>query len=172
MVLYINFLTLNCNGIRNWAKRKSIFNKIRANKVDIAFLQKTFSTPEVEYHWSKEWGNTAIWNSAQNNSKGVAILLCHNNIVVKKTMQDSSGRIIAADLSIFGENFHVVNVYAPVGGTNSPNDEQNRFYKSIYLYVQSAFPTILAGDFNCVDNPLLDRSILMTNKLISINLIR
>ena len=158
MVLYINFLTLNCNGIRNWAKRNSIFNKIRANKVDIAFLQETFSTPEVEYHWSKEWGNTAIWNSAQNNSKGVAILLCHNNIVVKKTMQDSSGRIIAADLSTFGENFHVVNVYAPVGGTNSPNDEQNRFYKSIYLYVQSAFPTILAGDFNCVDNPLLDRS--------------
>ena len=49
-------------------------------------------------------------------------------------MQDSSGRIIAADLSIFGENFHVVNVYAPVGGTNSPNDEQNRFYKSVKCF--------------------------------------
>ena len=42
-------------------------------------------------------------------------------------MLDSSGIIIAADLSIFGEIFHGVNIYAPVGGINSPNDEQNRF---------------------------------------------
>ena len=106
----------------------------------------------------KEWGDNVIWNSGQNNSKGVAILLCNSNIVVKTKMQDFSGRIIAVDLSIFGEIFHVVNIYAPVGGTNSPNDEHNGFSNSIYLYVQSVFPTLMAGDFNCVDNPMLDRS--------------
>ena len=74
-------------------------------------------------------------------------------------MQDDSGRLIAADLCIFGEMLHIVNVYTPVGGLNARNDEQNRFYDSIYLYVQSVFPTLMAGDFNCVDNPSVDRSI-------------
>ena len=52
----------------------------------MAFLQETFSTPEVEQFWSKEWGDNVIWNSGQNNSKGVAILLCNSNIVVKTKM--------------------------------------------------------------------------------------
>ena len=47
MVLCFSIITLNCNGIKNWTKRKTILNKIRASKVDIAFLQETISSPEV-----------------------------------------------------------------------------------------------------------------------------
>ena len=54
LTVYIQALTLNCNGIRNWVKRNTIFDTIRASQVDIAFLQETFSTPEVELQWSKE----------------------------------------------------------------------------------------------------------------------
>ena len=74
-------------------------------------------------------------------------------------MQGDSGRLIAADLCILGEMLHIVIVYAPVGELNARNDEQNRFYDSTYLYVQSVFPTLVAGDFNWVDNPSVDRSI-------------
>ena len=54
-------------------------------------------------------------------------------------MQDESGRLIAADLCILGEMLHIVNVYAPVGGLNARNDEQNRFYDSIYICMNEVF---------------------------------
>ena len=47
-------------------------------------------------------------------------------------------------------------VYAPVGGLNSTYANQEVYYSAIHRFVYSRYPTIVGGDFNCVDNPVLD----------------
>ena len=46
-----NVLSLNVRGIRDPNKRKSIFTWARNQKVDINFLQETYSTPDVFDSW-------------------------------------------------------------------------------------------------------------------------
>jgi len=41
-------LSLNARGIRDFHKRKTIFTWIKKQKVDIAFLQETYSSQEIE----------------------------------------------------------------------------------------------------------------------------
>ena len=48
-------LSLNARGVRSFDKRKSIFNWLFKSSADICFLQETYSTPEVENVWKKQW---------------------------------------------------------------------------------------------------------------------
>jgi len=59
---------------------------------------------------------------------------------------------------VHGEIFHLVNVYAPVGGVNSALADQEVFFGSLHRFAFSSFPVIFGGDFNCVDNPVIDRT--------------
>ena len=69
------------------------------------------------------------------------------------------------DINIHGEYFHLVNIYAPVGGVNSTFTDQEVYYNTIHRFVCSRNPTIIGGNFNCVDNPALDRTSYDAHKL-------
>ena len=49
----VNFkvISLNARGIRDLNKRKAIFSWLQEQKADIAFLQETYSTPDVVEKW-------------------------------------------------------------------------------------------------------------------------
>ena len=44
-------ISLNARGIRDFAKRKTIFSWIQKQNADIAFLQKNYSTPDIVEKW-------------------------------------------------------------------------------------------------------------------------
>ena len=73
----INFklLSLNARGIRSFDRRKSIFNWLFKSSADICFLQETYSTPEVENEWKKQWKGKTFFSHATNHSRGVLILV-------------------------------------------------------------------------------------------------
>ena len=80
---------------------------------------------------------------------------------------DKDGRTIALDINVDGEYFHLVNIYAPVDGVNSTYADQDVYYSTIHRFVYSRYPTMVGGDFNCVDNPALDCTSYDVHKLIS-----
>jgi len=50
---------------------------------------------------------------------------------------------------------YVTNIYARAG---AQKHKQNYiFFEGLYPYIQTNGPTILAGDFNCMENPTLDK---------------
>ena len=53
----VNFklISLNVRGICDFAKRKKIFSWIRRQNADIAFLQETYSTPDIVEKLRFQW---------------------------------------------------------------------------------------------------------------------
>jgi len=133
MVMYLKIATLNCNGLRNDAKRALIFDKLRNSNVDVVLLQETFSTPEVEFQWSM--AKNAFWNSWHNNARVVAILFCNDQLCFKNTNCDDEARVISLDVVVFGEIFYLANVYAPVGESIRLTLIRKFFFNSIHRYV-------------------------------------
>ena len=52
----IKIQTYNVRGIRDFNKRKEIFQFIKDQKCDIALLQETHSMPMDEKLWQSQWG--------------------------------------------------------------------------------------------------------------------
>ena len=86
--------------------------------------------------------------------------MCISNI-----QYDKDGRTTALDINVHGEYFYLVYIYAPVDSVNSTSADQEVYYSNIHRFVYSEYPTIVSGDFNCVDNPALDRTRYNANKL-------
>ena len=49
-------ISLNVRGIRDQAKRRSIFTYLKDQKADFYFLQETYSDANDESMWQSEWG--------------------------------------------------------------------------------------------------------------------
>ena len=53
---------------------------------------------------------------SQTNSNGVAILFSHKiTFDIINVKQDTDGRFLIVECNIFGENYTLVNIYAPIG---------------------------------------------------------
>ena len=72
----------NVPGIRAFEKRKSIFNWLIKQNVDICFLQETYSTDDVVDQWKKQWPGECFFSHGSNHSRGVAINRCLYNFSV------------------------------------------------------------------------------------------
>ena len=51
--------------------------------------------------------------------------------------------------------FHDINMYGPT--SSFPAGYRNSFFESLYFYLHPTRPSILAGDFTVVANPIIDR---------------
>ena len=65
---------------------------------------------------------------------------------------DSDGRIIKCLLQIQNQIFQLINIYAP---TNPKN--KKTFYKELPKFIENENNTILAGDFNMIEDFFLDK---------------
>lgn len=73
-----NLISLNVWGIRDFAKRKAIFSWIKKQNADIAFLQETYSTPDlVENGVSSCHAGKMFYSHGTNHSRGVLIYNYH-----------------------------------------------------------------------------------------------
>ena len=162
MPLYFKIATINCRGLRNPAKRLAFFAYARKLDVQVLCLQETYSQPQDEQKWQKEWGNKsqAVFNSnAEINRKtdaGTAILLYHPSLKFGSIRKDSGGRIIlAAEIRCDSFGFQVININAYT--SSYPKQKREGFFNQIYDFINVNSTLVLIGDFNCVENPTLDR---------------
>ena len=151
-----HFVSLNVRGIREKLKRNKIFLWLNRQKCDIAFLQETFLTKDMEQLVSRDWKGFCIFDHGTNHSRGVAIIIRKDlsvNICDKYFKCD--GRGIALRLSFCGTVYLCLNVYAP-----AKNNEKEIFYSSLINWVQKIRKQndviIAGGDWNCVMNKKLD----------------
>ena len=110
----IHFISLNVRGIRDALKRKKIFLWLKRQKCDIAFLQETFLSCDIEHIVSSEWKGFSIFEHGTNHSKGVAILVRKDlQINVIDTYFKGDGRSIALRFSCQNLFYLCLNVFAP-----------------------------------------------------------
>ena len=156
--------TLNVNGfVDSTTKRSLIFKFIRENNLDVICLQEThFNNNDNINEIFKDFKGQYFINSINKGRKlGVGILFKQGlNVNVIKTIKDTEGRTLSL-LCQFNDDFlvNIVCIYAP----------NNIVERSEYLANCNQFfvtnhnnrpvtDRIVCGDFNCIDNPLLDHS--------------
>lgn len=70
----LKFLSLNVRGLNREVKRQAIYEYIKKNKVDVCFLQETYSSDNCENKWSMEWEGEMLFSHGTSHSRGVLIL--------------------------------------------------------------------------------------------------
>ena len=135
-------------------ERNSLFEKLSNKNIDIILLQETHSTKQITEKWQKEWSGKSFWNSEEKTkSSGVAIFTKNNlKIQINTINQDKQGRILSLNLTFEKQNYQILNIYAP-----TRNSEKLKFYKHLHKYININDNVILGGDFNDVEDLLLDR---------------
>ena len=161
MLIYLKIATVNCRGIRDRTKRLAFFTYDTTLDVHVLCLQETFYKPQDESVWQIDWGdkNQTVFNSnAEINRKtdaGTAILLNHPSLQFGNIRKNSGGRILTAEIRCDSFVFQVLNVYAFT--SSYPKQKREGFFNQIYDFVNINLKKVLCGDFNCVENPTLDR---------------
>ena len=153
----VKLLSLNVRGLNGEKKRQAIYNFIRKKKIDICFLQETYSSVECENVWKNEWGGEVELSHGTNHARGVMTLFRRGlDISIEERNVDAKGRYIWIKVVLQNHSVQLLNIYAP-----TVESEQIGFYKNINnLLVKnnaSQAKVITGGDFNILMNPQLDR---------------
>ena len=159
LVVNVNFkiISLNARGIRDFTKRKTIFNWLHKQNADIAFLQETYSTPDIVESWRFQWAGKMFFSHGTNHSRGVLILISDKlQFQLKNTRSDSDGRYVLTDALIQDSPFSLLNIYAP-----NITSQQCSFSTMLSILddIDSTFSSqlIIGGDFNAHLDAELDR---------------
>ena len=83
------------------AKRREMFNWLRAKQLSICMIQEAHCTEDKSHVWKAEWGYQAIFSSCTSARAGVGILFNKNfNLKLLKTFTDPGGRFIIIDIEV------------------------------------------------------------------------
>ena len=148
----VKILSQNVRGLQNIDKRKMVFHHLHS-KAEVVCLQETHATDKDKQFWENEWGGSCFWSNHKSDSGGVGILIRKNSsIVVKHSVSDNNGRVVAIQYLEQDEQFVLVNVYGP-------NQDNPDFYIDVLKLVENLEgKRIIVGDFNTIINEQLDRT--------------
>ena len=97
----VKIMTMNTRGLRDFEKRKEVFQYIKDKEFNIILLQETHISDEIESLWSCQWGSKIYFSNKTSNSAAVAILLNPSkNINVTNYTRDNRGQMIAIEVEI------------------------------------------------------------------------
>ena len=155
-VTMFKLATINVAGLQRQNKRHGLFRTLLNCTYDVITLQETHcSDSDEDKNWKTEWPGVSKWSTVSSNSVGVATLFKPNlDVSILSERYDPLGRILALKFTISRTTFQLINVYAPNPETN---DRSNFFFNNIEQYIDPSIPPIIAGDFNMVIEPFMDR---------------
>ena len=143
--LQVNIMTVNVNGLGNYAKRQNVLYFLENLGYDIFLIQEThcFEFPE--------WKGSFVASYGTSNSRGCAILF-KRNLGIRITNQYSGpdGRLCYADIDINGCVTRLVCVYAP----NHPSGRQRFFSEELSACLSQSGNNIIAGAKRLSDCPI------------------
>ena len=121
-------------------------------KADIVCLQETHApSHDTIKKWFANSGYRVVSSCYTHKSCGTAILI-KDSYSVNKIIKDESGRFVQVLVNFGEDQLSFVSLYAP-----NKNPERNTFLLSLADLIDLSRPVFIAGDFNSVLDPLLDR---------------
>ncbi len=123
-------------------------------KFQVIFLQETHFTNQSDLSYLDQvWSGSSFHSFGSNHIRGVSILF-RNKVKQEnvKIRTDHSGRLINILYDTGNSILQLCNIYAP----NKVSDRVE-FFDSLSSVIKGGCPTILAGDFNCLEDIYLDK---------------
>ena len=122
-------------------------------------VQTVEEVAQLSAQWVRLWGQhpqsdappLSYWSTGSSRHAGVAVLITPHSAVHSSVCHQDRWRTRALSVSI--GDILLVNLYAPTLRT-----EREAFFTSLLSCNLDPIKTIIAGDFSCVQSPLLDRA--------------
>ena len=154
-------LTLNARGLNTKHKCLEIFDEIKQKHCDIVLLQEVNCVSQELFHsWGRELNARGIISlSPQSHTRGTIIFITNSSpFTIQHTFHCANdlGYAIAMDMTDGINEFRVVNVHFPQEFTRGGHSYLNHLMDWLHLMAKTRRPLILGGDFNCVENTILD----------------
>lgn len=151
----INIATFNVRGLNDKMKMNRVITSLEHLKLDVIMLQETHYDSDKKAKFMGDlWGGKIVWGFGPIRSAGVGIFFKPNlpvQVITSRT--DSAGRIVAVHVSIGGIEYNFISVYAPVD-----HNERSGVLDKIASFCVNNVYNIVAGDFNCINDPVYDYS--------------
>ena len=144
-----NFFSLNCRGLRNQLKRRTIFSFLKKQKYDVICLQEAHIIDKDYEQWQREWGGLMLFIPGKTASNGLILLIRRNLQCPDITHEKFSERMQCATLTLQHFPFTIVNCYAP----NDDKDKLLFFFKELEHFIRDKNDVdnwVVTGDFNNV----------------------
>ena len=158
----LKIVSLNCRGLGDKSKRKSVFRHLLKIKADIILLQETHTTQESAEQYKDEWStysshHDSVWHSTDEDnasrSCGVAVLVrSFLTSPILDCSTDSKGRLLTVKTMLNNQLYQLLNIYAPDNFKQRPH-----FFKNIPTFIFPDSTMIVGGDFNMVEDTVMDR---------------
>ena len=119
--LNLNVLTLNVKGLRDYRKRRKIFNYIKKHILPegIFFLQETHSLKQDEGLWSAQFRGGQNFSHGTNDSRGVLTGFTENlDFAIESEHKEKEGRYLLLKCIIQGHSLLLINLYNANQETN------------------------------------------------------
>lgn len=149
----VKITSWNVRGLREIAKLKQVFNRIRQLRSQIVFLQEIHLRAEEIDRLQRRWPGQVFCAPYSNHARGVLILI-HKSLPFQITnvIRDQCGRFIIIQGNITTCELNLVCIYGP-------NDDNPNFFQNLFLTLSTLQGMyIISGDFNCALVPTKDRS--------------
>lgn len=124
--------------------------------LDVMFVQETNSDVVYESEWKKQWPGEVILSHEASNSGGVGVLFSKGFRLCSFEVEEiMSGHILKIKVQYEHTKLIFVNVYAPILA-----GDRMRFLDVLSDVLHDCTEDFLwlGGDFNCTENPKLDRN--------------
>ena len=157
----LSLLTLNTGGcsssIRN-ASFKAYLSHISSTP-DVVFLQEANNLTEDSTSW-KDWPYTPLCAPSLTCRTGVVTLLKTNKLTPLETKTLYCGHLLYAKIALKNSIYHLYNLLIPQSDAEGLCAIQS-FYNHCKENCSNG-AIVLGGDFNCTENPSLDRLCTLT----------
>ena len=150
----VRFISWNIKGIQHPIKRTRIFTHLKSMNPDIMYLQETHLRAGEHLKLKKGWVDQIFHSNYGDRSRGAAILIRKGvPFTPTEVISDNNGRYIIVTGKLCGSLVVLANLYGP-------NWDSPEFFSRLVekLPDLNSHLLILGGDFNCVLQPMLDKS--------------
>lgn len=150
----VNFTNWNVKGLNHPIKRTKVLAHLKLLKTDIAFITETHMRRSDHVSLRRGWVGQVYHSTFQSRARGAGILINKSvSFVASETISDPNGRFVIVVGKLYSRPVILACVYAP-------NWDDSKFMSSFLSGIPylDTHQLILAGDCNCVINPVLDRS--------------
>ena len=151
MSMSLTVLGVNVRGIRQFKKRRDVFQYIKGLRCALYCLVDTHITPDMKDRIRSEWGTDVFMSCGSGNSRGIVVLPSPGApVIVHNFVSDDLGNYIIMNVEFDGYfKCTLVVLYGP-------NDDDPAFFVDLFDRIFNSgveqLPVIFVGDWNLVMN--------------------
>ena len=159
---YLEIISVNVRGLHGpnmSGKLKAINEHFKSKTPTIVSFLDTHLNENSQKNIEAIWQGKSFFanNCSSHYTSGISIHIANIDLKNIKVTKDNKGRYISLNFEYNSKHYLIVFIYAPSGHTLARKIFFQNLQKRLSKHSKEQGTLIVAGDFNCVEKPMLDK---------------